>query len=164
MSKSQQLTLWPVEGERKKPVMGSGHDFQTVQGIMIDRLDSMVDDICRIVADEVGQSIEVEPAVLSRVAGRVVDAINYRFFPEAYEDGEPYTPDPAGRMDSVPVNPVGLIPRLPTLSILAAHLERGRKSPAAKLSMPDGSRVFSDRDLNLLGQRIEMREGRSAAI
>ncbi len=141
---------------KPRSVMPLTHALETVQGILIDRLDSMTDDIARIIGDEVTDLLDVPPPVLARIAGRVIDGLNYRFFPEAYEDGEPYTPDPAGRM-ALPVNPVGLIPPRPTIAILARHLiEKGKASPA-NASLPG---LFTDAELERLGQRIERREGR----
>jgi hypothetical protein len=148
----------------KKPrsTMPIGHALQTVQGIFIDRLDAMTPDIARIIADEVGERLECDHRVIVSIAGRVVDALNYRFFPEAYADGEPYTPDPAGRMD-VPVQPIGLIPPRPTVAILAKHLlALGQQSPAASLTTPDGQPLFTDADLERLGGRIERRGQRTA--
>lgn len=136
--------------------MPLGHALQTVQGIFIDRLDAMTDDIARIVWEEIGERFECDKQAAANVAGRLVDALNYRFFPEAYDDGEPYTPDPAGRMD-VPVNHVGLIPRTPTVAILAKHLlEVGKQSPVCQ-SLPG---VFTDAELARLGERIGRRAGR----
>lgn len=141
----------------KKPrsVMPVGHAFQTVQGILIKRLDSLTDDIARIVGEEVGRRWDADPRQLASCAGRIIDAINYRFFPEAYEDGEQYTPDPSGRVD-VPPNEIGLVPRLPTIAIYARHLlDLGRQSPVCE-SLPG---VFSDGELARLGERIEKRHG-----
>lgn len=145
----------------KKPrsTMPIGHALQTVQGIFIDRLDAMTEDIARIVGDEVGRRWDADPRQLASCAGRIIDALNYRFFPEAYADGETYIPDPAGRMDA-PVNPIGLIPRTPTVAILARHLlELGKQSPVSS-SLPG---VFSDADLARLGERIERRGGQRSA-
>lgn len=170
----------------KKPrsVMPVGHAFQTVQGILIDRLDSLTDDIARIVGDEVGRRWDADPRQLASCAGRIIDALNYRFFPEAYEDGEQYTPDPAGRMSyeeeliwkdvvvvedgkhvkkkmaeyvRVPHKIAGsLVPRLPTIAIYARHLlDLGRQSPVCQ-SLPG---VFTDAELARLGERIEKRHG-----
>lgn len=146
----------------KKPrsQMPLGHALQTVQGIFIDRLDSMTDDIARIVGDEVGRRWDADPRQLASCAGRIIDGINYLFFPEAYEDGPEYVPDPAGRMD-IPPCAIGLIPRLPTVAILARHLlEKGKQSPAAGLTGTDGTPVFTDADLARLGERMERLEQR----
>lgn len=137
--------------------------MQTVQGIFIDRLDSMTDAIARIVGEEVGQQWDAHPKQLASCAGRIIDGINYLFFPEAYEDGEPYTPDPSGRMDTPP-STTGLIPRLPTVAILARHLlDRGRQSPVVRMTTvakdKQGNEVsVPDADLIRLGERIERRE------
>lgn len=139
---------------KPRSVMPIGHAFMTVQGILIDRLDGMVDDIARIVAAEIVKHYQVDQKTLAKIAGRVVDGINYKFFPEAYEEGESYTPDPSGRMD-VPVRELGLIPKLPTIAIYARHLlEKGKSSPVCE-SLPG---VFTDAELARLGERIERRE------
>jgi hypothetical protein len=138
---------------KPRPKMPLTHALETVQGVMIARLDAMAYDIAKIVGDEVREEVECEQAVLARIAGRIVNALNYRFFPEAYEDGEPYTPDPAGRMDDVPVQPLGLVPKRPTIAILAAHLLRGQQSAAAELALPDGQPLFTESDLARLGER-----------
>ena len=143
---------------KPRSVMPLTHAIETVQGILISRLDSMSDDIARIVAEEVGEHADCPPRVYLAIAGRLIDALNWRFFPEAYEDGEPYTPDPAGRMD-VPTNPVGLIPRRPTIAIYARHLlEVGRSSPAAALRADDGKPLLNEAELVRLGERIEKRQ------
>ena len=151
---------------KPRSVMPIGHAFETVQGIFIERLDSMTDDIARIVGEEVGGRFEVDHRQLASCAGRIIDGINYLFFPEAYEDGPEYVPDPAGRMD-IPPTTAGLIPRLPTVAILARHLlDRGRQSPVVRMTTVAKDKqgnevsvpVFTDADLIRLGERIERRE------
>lgn len=151
---------------KPRSVMPIGHAFETVQGIFIERLDSMTDDIARIVGEEVGSRFEVDHRQLASCAGRIIDGINYLFFPEAYEDGPEYTPDPSGRMD-IPPTTAGLIPRLPTVAILARHLlDKGRQSPVVRMTTVAKDRqgnevsvpVFTDADLIRLGERIERRE------
>lgn len=138
---------------KPRSVMPLTHAMETVQGILIDRLDSTVDDLVQIITDEAAEHID-NARIVQRIAGRIIDAINWRLFPDAYQDGEPYTPDPAGRIDTVPAF-TGLVPRLPTMAIYAKHLlEVGQRSPAVQ-SLPG---VFTQSDLIRLGERIGRRE------
>jgi hypothetical protein len=93
-------------------------------------------------------------------------------FPEECGDGEGYTPDPACREGVPPgakARKGGLFPH-PCEGVgderslaFARHFLRGQGSPAAGMTMPDGSPLFTDSDLAVLGERMVKREtGRTA--
>ena len=182
MSRSHQLTLWPVEDEPKKAKRKSArrvvcqrcraslpkkprstmpvtHAVETVRGILIDRLDGALADLTRIALEEAGEYV-TDSGTAEHIAIRFIQAAQVRLFPEEFGDAPPYTPDPAARMD-LPANPLGLVPRLPTMAIYARHLlEVGKQSPAASLTTADGKPVFNDADLARLGERITARNSR----
>ncbi len=140
---------------KPRSVMPLTHALETVQGLMIDRLDSHLAAVTGIVIKHAAD--HMEPADAESVAVTIIQDLQMLFFPDAF-DGPAYTPDPNERMD-VPVNPVGLVPRHPLVAVYARHLlEAGKQSPAASLTMPDGSAVFSDAELARLGERISRRE------
>jgi hypothetical protein len=146
----------PPAPPKPRSVMPVGHAVETVRGILIDRLDGALGDLTRIAFEEACGLIE-DQGTAESLAVRFVQRAQERLFPEEFGDGPEYTPDPSARMD-VPPNPVGLVPRLPTMAIYARHLlEQGRQSPAASLSLPDGSPVFGDADLVRLAERQQRR-------
>lgn len=129
------------------------HAVDTARGLLIARVDAMLSDIEAIVLEIAGGEVP-DAAVRSALAIRVVQALQVRLFPEEFADGG-VEPDPAGRL-RVPA--VGLIPKVFTQAAeYARWLERGRASPAAALTGPDGRRLFSDAELARLGGRIERR-------
>jgi hypothetical protein len=133
------------------------HAIETVRGILIDRLDGSLGELTRIALHEAGEFV-TDRGTAESLAVRFVQAAQAALFPEEFGDGPEYTPDPAGRMD-VPTNPLGLVPRLPTIAIYCRHLlEKGNQSPV-NASLPG---LFTDSDLERLGGRIERREGRTA--
>lgn len=152
-----------------RSVMPKGHALETTQAILIERLDNMLGDVERIVNEEAADALP-DDGTRQTAAIRIIQALQVCFFPSAFEDGEPCQPDPAGRQKVPP--PAGLLRNLPTLAIYARYLERGKKSPAAKLTIsnpdvkPGQSRavvpLFKDADLIRLAERQEMREMREA--
>lgn len=135
------------------------HAIETISGTMINRLDSALDDITEAAVDVMGDYIPTR-AEAEKLAVKWVQIVQARLFPEEFGTGPAYTPDPNGRMD-VPPNPLGLVPRLPTVSIYARHLlEKGKQSPAAGMTTPDGKAMFSDAELVRLAERQEKRSAR----
>jgi hypothetical protein len=148
----------PPQPPKPRSVMPLDHAVETVRGILIDRLDRALGELTRIALHEAGEFID-DHGTAESLAVRFVQAAQAALFPEEFGPGPVYTPDPAGRMDGVPVNPLGLVPRLPTVAIYCRHLlEKGKRSPVNS-SLPG---LFSDADLERLAGRIERREGRTA--
>lgn len=136
--------------------MPLSHAVETVRGILIGRLDDTLEDLETIALEVAGDDVP-DLGVRQTLAIRFIQAVQLRLFPEEFSDGPEYTPDPAGRMDDVPVNRVGLVPALPTVAILAKHLLAGQQSPAAALTIPSGEKVLTKGDLIVLGERMERR-------
>lgn len=159
----------PACAERARPrhTMPLDHAVQTVEAIMIQRLDDRLERVERIVLDVAADYLEEEGHART-IAIRVIQELQDALFPGAFDDGPQYVPDPAGRM-CVPDNPLGLVPRRSTTCILARHLLKGRESPAAALTVATkdtgGNRVvapvFTDADLAELGRRQELRGSRA---
>ncbi len=137
---------------KPRSVMPLTHALENVRGIMIGRLDDALGDLTRIALEEAGEHV-TDTGTAELIALRFIQRVQVRLFPEEFGPGPDYTPDPAGRMD-VPVNPVGLVPRHPLVSVYARHLlEQGKQSPIAGLTAADGSPLFTDADLRRLAER-----------
>jgi hypothetical protein len=136
--------------------MPVSHALETIQGVLIDRLDGRLEAVADLVHEHLSDHADADTC--ERLAVRIIQDLQVLFFPHAFGDGEPYQPDPDGRMEKVP----DWIPRLPTLSIYARELvAQEREKAAGKLTMPDGSAMLTDADLVRLAERREAREGRA---
>lgn len=139
--------------------MPASHALETVLAILIRRLDDRLEAVAELVREHLTDYMDVDAC--ERLAIRLVQDLQLTFFRSAFEDGEAYQPDPAGRMGRLPE----FIPRVPMLSVFARHLlQEEREKAAGQLRMKDGSAVFTDADLVRLAERRETREGRAVAV
>lgn len=133
------------------------HAVETARGILIGRVDALLPQIERILLEEAAEHVEDAEACLT-IAIRCVQSLQVALFPEEFADEPADSPDPAKRKSV----PAGLIPKVFTQAAeYAAHLERGKKSPAAKLVGEGGKPVLSDAELARLGER-QARRGAGA--
>lgn len=145
---------------RKKPIHRQGehaHAVATARGILIGRVDAMLPDLVKIIQGVAGDSLDSDER--ETLAIKVIQALQVRLFPEEFT-GRGSVPSPSGRLGK----PAGLFPRVFTQAEeYARHLlAEGQRSPAAGLTMPDGTPVFDVGDLTRLGERLARRAGRAS--
>jgi hypothetical protein len=139
--------------------MPVSHALETIQGVLIDRLDGRLEAVAALVHEHLTDHMDADAC--ERLAIKLIQDLQVTFFPSAFGYGEQYQPDPAGRMERV----ADWLPRVPMLSIYARHLiEAEREKAAGKLRMPDGSALLADADLVRLASRREARESRAVAV
>jgi hypothetical protein len=138
--------------------MPASHALETVQAILIRRLDDRLEAVANLVHEHLADHADVDAC--ERLAIRLVQDLQLTFFRSAFEDGEAYQPDPAGRMGRLPE----FIPRVPMLSVFARHLlQEERAKAAGQMKTTDGTPVFSDGELVRMKERREKREARQTA-
>lgn len=139
---------------RKRERMPLDHAVQTVEGILVGRLDDLYH---QWIQGDGGRFGLAEDDLLE-----LLQSLQITLFPTAFGAGEPYTPDVNGRMD---VPPIGLFKRRPTEVIFARHvIEQERATAAGRMKLPDGAAVFNDNDLAVLRVRRGQRESRVALV
>lgn len=141
---------------RKRERMPLDHAVQTIEGILISRLDDLF-------AEWVDGDGEKFGLTCSEWI-ELFQSIQLKLFPHAFDDGDDYETDPAGRMD-IPPRKDGLVLKRPTAAILAHHLiQQERATAAGRMQMPNGNTVFTDEDLLVLRGRRGRRENRVALV